>query len=68
MKSKAQAAKIFRRFDALLHAMTTQLEPSEKPARDNQTSDKARGAGYGDTRIRADKSAGASSKPKRKSP
>jgi hypothetical protein len=40
------------RFDRLLHAMATQPEPSEKPAKDNQTSDKASGAGYGDTRTR----------------
>jgi hypothetical protein len=41
-----------RRFDHLLHAMATQPEPSGKPAKDNRTSDKASGAGYGDTRTR----------------
>ena len=56
------------KFDRLLHAMATQPEPSEKPAKDNRTSDKASGAGYGDTRTREGKSAGASLKPKRKSP
>jgi hypothetical protein len=40
------------RFDRLLHAMATQPEPSEKPAQDNRTSDKASRAGYGDTRTR----------------
>jgi hypothetical protein len=44
-----------RRFDRLLRAMTTQPEPSEKPAKDSQTSGPATGADadYGDTRIRA---------------
>jgi hypothetical protein len=41
-----------RRFDRLLHAMATQPEPSEKPAKDNRTSAKASGADYGDTRTR----------------
>jgi hypothetical protein len=41
-----------RRFDRLLHAMATQPEPSGKPAKDNRTSAKASGAGYGDTRAR----------------
>jgi hypothetical protein len=40
------------RFDRLLHAMIILPEPSEKPARDNRTSDKVSGAGYGDTRTR----------------
>jgi hypothetical protein len=40
------------KFDRLLHAMAIQPEPSGKPARDNRTSDKASGAGYGDTRAR----------------
>jgi hypothetical protein len=40
------------RFDRLLHAMATKPEPSEKSAKDNQTSAKASGAGYGDTRAR----------------
>jgi hypothetical protein len=62
MTSKAK-----QRFDRLLEAMTTQPELSEKPAKDNRTSDKASGAGYGDTRTRAGKSASASTKPKRKS-
>ncbi len=57
-----------RRFDRLLHAMATQPEPSEKPAKDSQTSDKASGAGYGDTRTREGKTASASSKRERKSP
>ena len=57
-----------KRFDRLLHAMTTQREPLGKPAKDNRTSDKASGAGYGDTRTRAGKSANASLKPKRRSP
>jgi hypothetical protein len=57
-----------RRFDRLLEAMATQPEPSEKPAKDNQTSDKASGAGHGDTRTREGKSASASSRPKRKYP
>jgi len=35
--------KISQRFDRLLHAMATQPEPSEKPAKDCQTSDKASG-------------------------
>ena len=60
-------SKPMRRFDKLLHAMATQPEPSEKPARDNQTSDKAYGAGYGDTRTREGKSEGASLKRARKS-
>jgi hypothetical protein len=30
----------------------TQPEPSEKPTKDNQTSDKASGVDYGDTRTR----------------
>ena len=64
----ARAPVPMKRFDRLLHAMTTQREPSEKPAKDSQTSDKACGAGYGDTRTREGKSASASSKPKRKSP
>ena len=55
-------------FDRLLHAMATQPEPSERPAKDNQTSGKGSGAGYGDTRTREGKSASASSKPKRESP
>ena len=58
----------FYRFDRLLQAMATQSEPSEKQQADNQTSDKATGAGYGDTRTRAGKSASVSLKPKRKSP
>jgi hypothetical protein len=41
-----------KRFDKLLHAIATRPEPSEKPAKDNRTSDKASGAGYGDTRTR----------------
>jgi hypothetical protein len=56
------------RFDRLLHAITTQPEPSGKPARDNRTSDKASGAGYGDTRTREGKSETTSSKRARKSP
>jgi hypothetical protein len=40
------------RFDHRLHAMATQPERSEKPAKDNQTSDKTSGAGYGGTRTR----------------
>jgi hypothetical protein len=55
------------RFDRLLQAMATQPEPSEKQQADNQTSDKASGAGYGDTRTRAGKSEGASLKRARKS-
>jgi hypothetical protein len=47
MKSNPMA-----RFDHLLRAMATQPEPSEKPAKDNRTSDKASGTGYGDTRTR----------------
>ena len=39
-------------FDRLLHTMATQPERSGKPAKDNRTSDKASGAGYGDTRTR----------------
>jgi len=65
MGSKTEPA---RRFDRLLHAMATQPEPSGKPAKDNQTSDKASGAGYGDTRTREGKSASASLKRARKSP
>jgi hypothetical protein len=49
------------RFDRLLHAMVTRLEPSEKPAKDNRTSNKASGADYRDTRIREVKSSSASS-------
>jgi hypothetical protein len=56
-----------RRFDRLLQMMSSQPEPSEMPAKAPRTSDKASGAGYGDTRTRAGKSASASSKPKRKS-
>jgi hypothetical protein len=41
-----------KRFDRLLHAMATQTEPSENPAKDNRTSDTACGAGYGDIRTR----------------
>lgn len=48
-QTMSEAAK---RFERLLRAMATQPEPSEKPAKDSQTSDKASGAGYGDTRIR----------------
>jgi hypothetical protein len=44
--------KTDQRFDRLLHAMAARPEPSEKPAKDNRTSDKASGAGYGDTRTR----------------
>jgi len=62
MKSKSQS-----RFDRLLHAMTTQPEPSEKQQGDNQTSDKGSGAGYGDTRTREGKSGATSSKRERKS-
>ena len=58
---------IHKRFDRLLRAMATQPEPSERPAKDSQTSNRATGAGYGDTRTREGKSANASSKPKRKS-
>jgi hypothetical protein len=47
MKSKPMA-----RFDHLLHAMATLPEPSEKPTKENRTSDKTSGAGYGDTRTR----------------
>ena len=60
--------KTKQRFDRLLHAMATQPEPSEKPVKGNQTSDKATGAGYGDTRTREGKSEGASLKRVRKSP
>lgn len=66
--SNVNSKEIKNRFDRLLHAMTTQPEPSEKPAADNQTSGKGSGAGYGDTRTREGKSASASSKPKRESP
>jgi hypothetical protein len=45
-------SEINKRFDGLLRAMATQPEPSGKSARDNRTSDKASGAGYGDTRTR----------------
>lgn len=55
------------RFDRLLQMMATEPEPSEKQQGDNRTSGRARAAGYGDTRTRAGKSAGASSKPKHKS-
>ena len=54
------------RFDRLLHAMATQPEPSEKPAKDNQTSNMVSGAGYGDTRTREGKSEGISLKRARK--
>jgi hypothetical protein len=40
------------RFDRHLRAMATKPEASEKPAKDNRTSEKALGAGYGDTRTR----------------
>ena len=60
--------RAMQRFDRLLEAMATQPEPSGKPAKDNRTSDKAAGAGYGDTRTRAGKIASASAKRKRKSP
>ena len=63
--NKTGAKAMTDRFDRLLHAMATRPEPSEKPATDNRTSDKASGAGYGDTRTREGKSEGASSKPKR---
>ncbi len=56
-----------KRFDRLLQAMATQPEPSQKQQADNQTSDKASGAGYGDTRTREGKSEGASLKRARKS-
>jgi len=46
----AKAKEISQRFDRLLHATATQ--PPERPAKDNRTSDKASGAGYGDTRTR----------------
>jgi hypothetical protein len=45
-------SKTMQQFDKLLRAMASQPEPSEKPAKNNQTSDKASGAGYGDTRTR----------------
>jgi len=41
MRKKNEAEQ---RFDRLLHAVATQPEPSEKPAKDNRTSDKASGA------------------------
>ena len=62
-----KAKQLQDRFDCLLRVMATQPESSEKPGKGNQTSDKGSGAGYGDTRTREGKSAGASSKPKRKS-
>jgi hypothetical protein len=57
MRKKNEAEQ---RFDGLLHAMASQPEPSGKQQGDNQTSDKASGAGYGDTRTREGKSASAS--------
>lgn len=54
------------RFDKLLHAMATQPGPSGMPARDSQTSGRARAASCGDTRTREGRSEGASAKPKRK--
>jgi hypothetical protein len=41
--------------DKLLQMMATQPEPSEKPAKEAQTSKRAASAGYGDTRTRAGK-------------
>jgi hypothetical protein len=49
--------KTMQRFDTFLRAMATQPEPSEKLAKDNRTSNKASGAGYGDTRTREGKRA-----------
>lgn len=40
--------KPMRRFDRLLRVMATQPEPSGKPAKDNRTSSRGTGAGYGD--------------------
>lgn len=65
MKQKQSDAD--KRFDKLLQMMATQPEPSGKPAKEARTSKQAAGAGYGDTRTRAGRSASASSKPKRKS-
>jgi hypothetical protein len=45
----AKQTEAMRRFDSLFRAMAAKIEPSGKPAKDNQTSDKASGAGYGDT-------------------
>lgn len=59
--------KPMKRFERLLEAMATQPEPSERQQGDNQTSGKASGAGYGDTRTRVGKSATTSSKRARKS-
>ena len=68
MKNKQSQLDANKRFDKLLHMMTTQPVPSEKPAKEVQTSKRAASAGYGDTRNREGKAASASSKPKRKSP
>ena len=57
-----------QRFDRLLQMMASQAEPAGMQQGDNQTSDKARAASYGDTRTREGKSVGASSKRGRKSP
>jgi hypothetical protein len=63
------AEKLHKRFDRLLQVMaTSQPELSETQQGDNQASDKESGAGYGDTRTREGKKAGASSKRGYKSP
>ena len=56
-----------RRFDQLVQAMATQPVPSERLAKEAQTSKQADASSYGDTRTREGKAASASSKPKRKS-
>ena len=55
------------RFDRLLQMMAGPIAPSEKPAKGNRTSGKARAAGYAGTRTPAGKSANTSSKPPLKS-
>ena len=55
---KANLATPDNPIDRLLRMTATQPEPSEKPAKDNQTSDRATRAGYGDIRTREGKSTG----------
>ncbi len=68
MSSNDKQPDAEERFDKLLQMMATQPVPSEKPAKEAQTSKRAASASYGDTRTREGKAASASSKPKRKSP
>ena len=60
--------KIKQRFDHLLKVMIGPEQPLKTRTKEVQTSGKASGAGYGDTRTREGRSASVSSKRERKSP